>query len=379
MKKIISSLLCFFVSSIAAAEVLSSLQVYDKTTEIATKNFYDQTFRGLPWSQMVSDGRKEIMATTSLKKTEDVINALLAPLKASHTYFVTNIEAEYWALQSIFSMQVDGFPYPQVGGSYRQENHKWFVRNVYENSPLEKSGIKSGDEIVDVDGKEFEEVNSFNTSKPVTIHYRRSENAKIQTAQILPENLSAQRVLLRATHASKSIRVVGKKRVGYFHLWAGTQNDFLTETQNAIREFQDSTDLMIFDLRDGYGGAWTPYIAGFFDHDPDNDEPIPQINTKPLYVLINDGTRSGKEYLAYYLKLKKRGILVGTNTAGHFLGGRLYNIDDRSSLYLAIAGDPVGNLEGKGVAPDVEVKPAPMYSHGRDVQLEKVLELITHN
>ncbi|MBK9206168.1 MAG: hypothetical protein IPL73_27910 [Candidatus Obscuribacter sp.] len=54
---------------------------------------------------------------------------------------------------------------------------------------------------------------------------------------------------------------------------------------------------------------------------------------KPLVVLINEGSRSGKEIIAYALQKSKRAVLVGTNTAGYVVAGRLFErIDHCATL-----------------------------------------------
>ena len=44
--------------------------------------------------------------------------------------------------------------------------------------------------------------------------------------------------------------------------------------------------------------------------------------SKPVIVLINKGSRSGKELLAYYFKRTGQAILLGEHTAGHVAAGR---------------------------------------------------------
>lgn len=359
------------------AQTMTATQIYDKAVDITSKNFYDQTFRGLNWLQLAQQYRQRISDQSSLAELKIVLNDLLKNLNASHTEFITADEQEYHGLQSIFSRRIDGDQIFQCGGWYKNIGQKWFVQNVLANSPMAKSGIISGDEIIAVDGKPFAEIQSCNTSLPVEFKHRRSLNTAEQKVTITPAFESAQELLLNATTASEAIWNIGGKKVGYFHLWSGTDDLFLHSLQGAVSRMANTTDVMILDLRDGFGGAWTPYIQQFFDFDLETGAPIVQVYSKPVYVLINGGVRSGKEYLAFEFKEKKRALLIGTNTAGHFLGGRLFDLDSgSSSLYLAVAGDPTGVLEGRGVAPDIFVDNLIQYSEGADRQLEKALELI---
>ncbi len=71
--------------------------------------------------------------------------------------------------------------------------------------------------------------------------------------------------------------------------------------------------------------------------------------------------------------------MVGERTAGAVLAGRFNVLSDGSLLYLAVNDVRVDGvrLEGRGVAPDVEVPFDPAYAAGRDPQLEKAVEVAT--
>ena len=79
---------------------------------------------------------------------------------------------------------------------------------------------------------------------------------------------------------------------------------------------------------------------------------------KLLVVLVNRGTRSAKEILAWTLRQNGRATLVGENTAGAVLaaqgvpiaGGRFYL--SYAMMDITLNGE---RLEGRGVAPDVRV------------------------
>lgn len=171
MKTTLVALILLFLAQVRAA-ALTPLQVYDQTTDLVTRNFYDQTFRGLDWPMLVTQYRKQIDETSTPAKIRVIINNLLDQLHASHTEFLTSDEQEYHGLKSIFSRKIDGDRYYQVGGYYQKVDGHWFVRDVFVGSPLARAGLLSGDEILSVDGQPLQPIRSFDTPQPVTVSYR---------------------------------------------------------------------------------------------------------------------------------------------------------------------------------------------------------------
>lgn len=377
----VAVLLGIVATELRGAVVSNALEIYDQTTGIVTAKFYDRTFRGLPWEKMVAAARGKLAGEVDEKKLQATINDLLQTLHSSHTEFLSARDQEYWALKSIFSREVDGAPFPQVGAWFAFNDGRWFVQNTFANSPAEKAGLLSGDEIVSADGRFFEPIKTFADSvgQPVRLLYRRTPDELERTALVTPETQSTQRALLNATLASHRVFPAGEKRVGYFHLWTGTHPQFQAALTRAVREFADGTDGMILDLRDGFGGAGPSWLNPFFDHDEEG-RTIPQLYSKPLVVLINGGTRSGKEWLAFILQQTKRAILVGTRSAGYFVAGQPFEVGaGRFLLFLAVNGDgPSGvDIEGKGVTPEIEVNSPLPYSAGKDPQLEAAMKEMT--
>jgi carboxyl-terminal processing protease len=98
---------------------------------------------------------------------------------------------------------------------------------------------------------------------------------------------------------------------------------------------------------------------------------------KPLVVLVDGGSRSGKEMVARALQRSHRAAIVGERTAGAVLAGQPFLLSGGSLLFLAVEDVRIDGerLEGGGVQPDVSV-PAPLpYADGADPQLERALEV----
>ena len=137
------------------------VDIFDRTAEIATRCFYDQTFRGLDWGNEVINSKARLSNTSSRDDVRRVLRLLLGKLQASHTEFLVDTDQRYWALQSVFSHQIDGAPFYQIGAMFERHGHQWFVRSVFEDSPAAHSGLKRGDEIVSVNDKPLAPVESF--------------------------------------------------------------------------------------------------------------------------------------------------------------------------------------------------------------------------
>ncbi len=167
-------------------------------------------------------------------------------------------------------------------------------------------------------------------------------------------------------------------------LWCvGEEVAELTSTQFAV-DFRDA-DALVLDFRDGWGGCnpdflnhfnTVPPVLTLVDRDGERRTFDPQWR-KPLYLLINGGSRSGKEVVAHAVRSHDLGTLVGARTAGFVVGGRPYLLSDQSLLYLAVVDSLVDGerLEGVGVTPHVEVPDGLEYAAGADPQLERAVEL----
>lgn len=102
--------------------------------------------------------------------------------------------------------------------------------------------------------------------------------------------------------------------------------------------------------------------------------PQPGAFTGPVAALIDAGTASSAEMLAADLQDHRRGTLFGVRTAGRCLGSRYlrlstgYRLQTVFSNIVRIGG---GEIEGRGVTPDVEARPDPRdLERGIDTALQ---------
>jgi carboxyl-terminal processing protease len=163
----------------------------------------------------------------------------------------------------------------------------------------------------------------------------------------------------------------------------------------AIRGMSDAPGIII-DLRGNPGGlgGMAPGITGVLEKeqvslgtmhmrsDHTNFVAFPQGNAYlgPVVILTDGGSASTSEIFAGGLQELGRAVVVGERTAGAALPSFFQKLPTGALFQYAIADftTPKGTLiEGRGVAPDVEVKLSRRsLLEGRDVQLDAAIEQI---
>jgi C-terminal processing protease CtpA/Prc len=392
-------LLVLLVSHETRSEIAAP-PAFEETWRLVQTEFYDPTLRNLNWAEVADKYRPLAAAASSVQEQSAVINRMLGELGASHTAHFTRDEIAYYDLFDIFSgaLRRDRerlFPggrvaYVGIGAITKKIDGKTFITGILDGFPASQAGLERGDEVLSADGAPYHAIGSFRgkAGQPVKLTIRRSAAAEPETVTVTPEEIRPAQAYLDAMR--NSTRVIDKNgvKIGYIHVWsyAGDQYQELLEKELSSGNLA-SADALVWDLRDGWGGAQLSYLDVFDRQGPTmsivrrNGEPelIGFRWQKPVAMLVNGGTRSGKEILAYGMKAQHYGEVVGTHTAGAVLAGRAFILSDNSLLLLAVADVLVDGqrLERVGVEPTVVVPQELEYSAGRDPQLERALELLS--
>ncbi len=195
-------------------------------------------------------------------------------------------------------------------------------------------------------------------------------------------------MFLHGLEASARVIVAGNgARVGYVRVWSYANRRYQSALEELIGEgaLKDA-DALIWDLRGGWGGAQPQYLDLFNPRAPtmqvkDRNGETGLVDVKwrkPVAMLINQGTRSGKEVLAYGFKEYRLGELVGQRTEGAVLAATAFLIGDDGLLLLAVEDVLVDGkrLEGVGVEPTIEVKFDSRYAAGGDPQLDRAVQVL---
>ena len=375
---------------------------FDQVWELVRDRFYDPSLHGLDWQAARTRYRPQAIAARSREDAAAAINAMLSKLGASHTHYYTSEDPAYYQLADIFvgALEHRGlervFPkgevtYPGIGAFTEADAlGRTFVTGVIEGAPARDAGVLLGDEILSADGRPFRPVESFRgkVGTPVSLQIRRTSGAAPVAISVTPADLHPDEMFLRGLKASaRVISAGGKARIGYVHVWSYASRRYQAALEELIGEgaLKDA-DALVWDLRGGWGGAQPQYLDLFNPRAPtmrvkDRNGETGLVDVKwrkPVAMLINQGTRSGKEVLAYGFKEYRLGELVGQRTEGAVLAATAFLIGDDGLLLLAVEDVLVDGqrLEGVGVEPTIEVAFDSRYAAGADPQLDRAVQVL---
>lgn len=391
-------LYCFVAPAVLTQS--SQVAVFEQVWQTVRDNFYDPNFNGVNWQAMRQKYRSQATAAKSPTESAIVINQMLGELKTSHTRFYTQAEPAYYQLSGIFRSSVynklkpflpDGkLQYTGIGIFTQEKAGKTFVSAVLDGSPAATAGLKVGDQLLSVDNQPFRAIASFanKAGQSVFVQIQRtSDPASTQTIAVTPKVLDPSTMFLDAMKASVQVIEQGGRKIGYVHVWSYADEAYQDQLERELTvDRLKDTDGLIWDLRDGWGGASPSYLNLFTGSVPTvtligRDGNGYRLNgqwKKPVVMVVNQGSRSGKEILAYGFRKYQVGSIVGSKTAGAVVAGRGFVMSDGSLLYLAVADVKVEEerLEGKGMIPDIEVPFTLEYAQGADPQKERAIQVV---
>ena len=353
---------------------------FDKVCTTIQARFYDKKLNGVDWTHICEIYRGKLGGVKSKAEFKALVNQMLEELHSSHTSYVDDMDVEYAMLGAVMDQDLQSHRIAHIGLMGHPLGTEYVVTAVYDGGPAQKAGLVTGDRIVSADGKPFETAGSFRgkEGQSVSLQFYREGSAALQTLVVTPVKQNVIKAFLDATAQSARVLNVGNRKIAYIHLWTMGNDAFKTTLEQLVTGKLHDTDGLILDLRDGYGGNPFGYTDVFYRPDIAWEQQyhgaVPNTRftgyDKPMVALINGGSRSAKEFFTYQLKKTKRATIVGTTTAGAFLGAGKVDIGPDGMLELAIVGLRVDGrrLEGVGVSPDVTVPIAHAYTD-RDTQL----------
>ena len=353
------------------------------------QRFYDPKFQGVNWDYVHDTYLGRLNEAHDRGSFEALINRMLDELHASHTQYLTTDDVEYYMLNAVRQQDFDHNTVAQIGVMGNRMPDGYHITAVINGGPAAAAGIRTGDILVMADGEPYLSAASLRDKQghTVSITLRRPGQATQLSVSVVPVKQNPLRVFLEATTNSAQVLRIDGKRIGYIHLWTMASDSFRRALEDTVLKKLHDTDGLILDLRDGYGGFPFGFSDVFFRPDlsweSQTHESGPELThtgyNKPMVVLINGGTRSAKEFLTLQLKSAHRATILGTRTAGAFLGATFIPIGEEGLLELAIQGLRVNGarLENHGVEPDIIVTPQDIYTD-HDAQLLRAEQILAH-
>lgn len=384
----------------AKPQAKSDTDVFDEAWRLVQNKFYDRNLLGLDWEAVGNKHRGAYAEAKTDAERSGAINAMLDELGVSHTrHFITEQPA-YYQLVDIFSWPLrrdipkyfsgGAITYSGIGIFTKTIDGKTFVSGVLAGLPADTAGLRVGDEIISADGSSFEPVGSFRgkEGEAVALAIRRDANGPVTTIAVRPQRIKPDDAFESAMRDSARIIEANGRRIGYIHVWSYAGRSYQEILEAALSEGKlKDADALIWDLRDGWGGARPSFLRIFDPHGPTmilserngDTEMVGFRWRKPVVLLTNNGTRSGKEVLTYGFKKNGYGEVIGEPTAGALLAARAFLLSDGSLLILAVNDVTVDGerLEGKGVVPTIEVPFELPYAAGKDPQLNKAISVLS--
>ena len=265
------------------------------------------------------------------------------------------------------------------------------VISPMEDSPAERAGLKTKDQIVKVDdevviGWTSDRVVQILRGEPdtkVTVWVRREGEDELLSFEITREIIKL-----------KSVRnEMLSDDIGYLKLTQFKHNTH-EEARSAIREMmRNGMRALILDLRNNGGGLLDASVkivsmfvkSGLVVETKGRSERANEkyyvdksqyLTNMPVVVLINSGSASASEIVAGALSDRKRAKLIGEKSFGKGSVQTLFPLTDGSGVYVTIARyyTPSGKvIDHVGLSPDIEVKGEPDRVISKDVQLQRAI------
>lgn len=275
------------------------------------------------------------------------------------------------------------------------------VLEPFDDSPAKAAGIKQGDKILKIDGKDITGIRDEtlvanmikgqeNTETVLTI-LRQSEN-----------NTFDVRVVRKKIKAKLNIRSeMLENKIGYIKIKMFDENiskNFISQLNTLVDQ---GAKAIVIDVRDNPGGLYNEVVSladrllpkGTIVYTENRQgkktyqtSDATELNL-PVAVLTNGNSASASEILAGAIKDFKKGILVGTKTFGKGLVQSTYSFDDGTGIKVTIARyfTPSGVcIHGEGIKPDIEVNlpdkykdtPVSAIPRDEDLQLQKAIQVL---
>src|SRR5215210_4945492 len=269
------------------------------------------------------------------KANEAAVQGMLLSLDPHSNFFTPE---EYRRL-----MQDQESRFTGIGVSILRHRDGVYVQTPIQGTPAAKAGLRFGDRIVEVDGKDARDWTTPQVSKavrgpegePVSIKVERAGNQS-------PLYFTIRRGSVPQPSIRNSFMI--RPGVGYVGLTGGFTHTTSDELAQALEQLSgQGMQQLVLDLRGNPGGLLDQAIkvASHFvprgravvsvrTRDAENNREYKNVFfdpvENPLVVLVNGGSASASEIVAGAVQDHGRGLVVGETTFGKGLVQRIFNL-----------------------------------------------------
>lgn len=346
---------------------------------------------------MEMDAMKDLIKENYLFDYEDndlyegSIKGMFANLGDPYTQFYT--KEEFDKLMESVNGQYAGI------GVVVQASKEGFIKaiQIFEDSPAQEAGIKPGDFITKVNGKEYsalqmEEAVGEIKGKPGTeveltiLRPKNKEKAEEKNIKLKRGKVTVQTV------ESRMVDTDGHK-IGYLKLKQFEDVSY-EEFVKHFKELKDKkAEGLVVDLRNNPGGALDVCLKItdiFLDEgvivstvDKNGKEIIEESDAKmddiPLVILVNENSASASEIMSGALQDRKRATIVGANTFGKGIVQKIFPLEDGSGAKITVSEyftPDKKKIHEVGVKPDKIIKNVEDESIGEPENLSSDLQYV---
>ena len=347
----------------------SPKEVIDQTWQIVFRDYLDINGKYKPeqWRSL----RRDVLAKSygSTKEAYEAIRGMLGSLDDPYTRFLD--PREFKEMQIDTSGELSGVG---IQLSLDKETKNLVVVSPIEGSPASRAGVQPKDVIVAIDGKSTKGMSTEDAVKLIRGQAGTSVTLTLKRkAQTLEVPLTRERIELHAVDHQINTSADGVK-VGYIRLKQFNATA-TKDMRQAVKDLEEKgAQGYVLDLRSNPGGLlmasveiarqWLNEGTIVSTKTRDGIQDVKRANgraltTKPMVVLVNEGSASASEILSGALQDNNRAVLVGQKTFGKGLVQSVRGLSDGSGMTVTIAKylTPSGrDIHKHGIDPDVTAK-----------------------
>ncbi len=332
--------------------------------------------------------KREFVDQSKIDPTELSEAAIEGMLKALDDPYTAYIDPESYALElSDTQGRFEG-----IGAEVNMTpDGRLMIIAPLPGTPAEAAGIKSGDVILEVDGKSIQGLSLLEAV--LKIRGPRGSSVRLLVKRLFDENTVVIEIVRGVIRVSSVNMNMTDEQFAYIHLRVFYENT-ITELKDALEEAEaKGAKGIILDMRNNPGGLLTAAVEvasqflkdGLVLYEVDGSGRRTDWNVRrgglavdtPMIVLANEFSASGSEVVLGALQDHNRATFVGNQTFGKGSVNIIRSLSNGGGLFLTFAHwyTPDGRLiEGEGLEPDIKVNQS--ANQREDSQFNKAVEVL---